>query len=258
MTFEVGKYYKLIKENPYKNIELRKWSDRKARKCLEVTTKDNYVFEGISHIWNYKQNASWDYSYFEEVPNPNKKKFKLGDIVKFKIAKEIPNDYMYIRPVQFNEKHGSIILGDKYNKEYAKVVEILKDGYTLEWHDVSNKEMRLAFYEDSLELVRSENILGNPTTHLHIKGTNKTLGEEKKMEKPKTQLEKKALDKAREDAVNSAIEEKKKQYESSLKIYIDSEHIIINMKSEIKSREKEQKIREETLGITPAIKKDLF
>ena len=75
--------------------------------------------------------------------------------------------------------------------------------------------------------------------------------EVRKMEKPKTKLEKDALEKAKKDVIAKAIEEKAKTYEQKMRDYITNEKYARDY------RERADKLAKE-LGITEKDKKNLF
>jgi len=88
--------------------------------------------------------------------NNNKmNKFKKGDKVKFiKGGESIPTYASDHDGIPRNMiKHGSTRLGEDYEKNFAKVVDIHNEYYILSWISKDGKEMRLGFAEEELELV---------------------------------------------------------------------------------------------------------
>jgi len=82
---------------------------------------------------------------------------KIGDIVKFKTddTNYIPNSYgKHTIP---NALHGSIKLGIHYKINYAKIVNFIRrNAVVIEWKDINDKDMRLAFDKEDLLLVNQK------------------------------------------------------------------------------------------------------
>ncbi len=79
--------------------------------------------------------------------------FKVGDIVKF------VENHGYDTPKYFTEwdgipasklEHGSLTLGEKYKKEFARIVDTHNEYFIVAYTSDENKEVRLGFKAESL------------------------------------------------------------------------------------------------------------
>jgi len=82
-------------------------------------------------------------------------KFKIGQIVKFKNddTTNYSTDHNGIPPEMII--HGIANVGKHYKEHFAKIVDIFKEFYIVSWINGLNREMRLGYKEESLELVAS-------------------------------------------------------------------------------------------------------
>jgi hypothetical protein len=83
---------------------------------------------------------------------------KIGDKVKFIGS----NDRRYI-PKYYTDSngipreilnHGSTRLGERYFKDFAKIVDVYKDFFIVEYEDENAKLVKLGFKTDKLELIK--------------------------------------------------------------------------------------------------------
>jgi len=96
-------------------------------------------------------------------------KFQIGDKVKFiDNDNKIPTYFDNCLPANIPYSkliHGSILLGDVYKKEFAKIVDIHNEYLIVEWTDAYNTLMRLGFLPESLIFIPVQNkihLIHNP------------------------------------------------------------------------------------------------
>ncbi len=200
---------------------------------------DNRCDDGVTFQQNLFQKVI---SNETTIKQEGGEKMKVGDRVKFvdkKSGDSIPSFGADSDGIPKKKiVHGSTIINESYDRDYAKIVDTYNEYYIVEYMSVRKNDVetgnhvRLGFKENVLELVDEINTEVN------------------KMEKPETQLEKDALVKAKEDVVEAEIENKAITYKANMREYMDAE-------SNARRYRKQANEMAEKLGITPAEKKQL-
>lgn len=272
-NFEKGKTYKL-RDDIFPDSEYDRvitLFGKGQRKCLNGH-ENVATFEGLDA-------QHWFIYDFEEVQDTE---FKINDYVqtpegKGYITSICGNNYYDVhiklegnggRWIDTFKSTNLIKLKSPLDQQQFKVGDIVSlNGKEYTIKEIKGKE--LWFTDDTWLYDENVTLLTKTTpskvldwkTNKPIKVSDNQTNEVFKMEnlnKPTTQLEKKACERAVNESTERAIKSKQETYNEAMSEYILVETEIISMKKLLKTMEKDNKELEEKLEITAAQKKDLF